>query len=57
MNRLIEIIKPKYIFMGKKDYQQLYLIKRHIEKRKIKTKVFPCKTIRDKFYSIFIKIE
>ena len=26
MNRFIEIIKPKYIFLGKKDYQQLYLI-------------------------------
>ena len=36
VNRFIEIIKPRYIFLGKKDYQQLYLIKKHIEKRKIK---------------------
>ena len=46
INRFLEIIKPKYIFLGKKDYQQLYLIKRHIEKRKIKSKIIECKTIR-----------
>ncbi len=47
VNRFIEIIKPKYIFLGKKDYQQLYLIKKHIERRKIKTKIIECKTIRE----------
>ena len=47
LNRFIEIIKPKYIFLGKKDYQQLYLIKKHIEKRKIKSKIIECKTIRE----------
>ena len=47
VNRFIEIIKPKYIYLGKKDYQQLYLIKKHIEKRKIKSKIIECKTIRE----------
>ena len=47
VNRFLEIIKPKYIFLGKKDYQQLYLIKKHIEKRKIKSKIIECKTIRE----------
>ena len=47
VNRFIEIIKPKYIFLGKKDYQQLYLIKEHIKKRKIKSKIIECKTIRE----------
>merc|ERR1711991_1148074 len=47
VNRFIEIIKPRYIFLGKKDYQQLYLIKKHIEKRKIKSKVIECRTIRE----------
>ncbi len=47
VNRFIEIINPKYIFFGKKDYQQLYLVKKHIEKRKIISKVIECKTIRD----------
>ena len=48
VNRFFEIIKPKYIFMGKKDYQQLYLIKKHIKKMKIKTRMIECKTIREK---------
>ena len=47
VNRFIEIIKPRYIFLGKKDYQQLYLIKKHIKKRKIKSKIVECKTIRE----------
>ena len=33
--------------MGKKDFQQLFLVKNFIEK-KHKTKVIGCKTIRDK---------
>ena len=48
VNRFLEIIKPKYIFLGLKDFQQLYLIKKHIFKRKINTKVIECKTIRGK---------
>ena len=48
VNRFLEIVKPKYIFMGEKDYQQLYLVKKHILKRKIKSKLIPCKTIREK---------
>ena len=48
VNRLLEIIKPQRILLGKKDFQQLYLIKKHIKKNKINTKVIPCKTIRDK---------
>ena len=47
VNRFIEIIKPKYIFLGKKDYQQIYLIKKHIEKRKIKSRIIECRTIRE----------
>ena len=47
VNRFLEIIKPRYIFLGKKDYQQLYLIRKHIEKRKIKSKIIECKTIRE----------
>tara|TARA_B110000438_G_scaffold302991_1_gene362614 strand:- start:1000 stop:1818 length:819 start_codon:yes stop_codon:yes gene_type:complete len=47
VNRFLEIIKPKYIFLGKKDFQQLYLIHKHIIKNKISTKIIPCKTIRE----------
>ena len=28
MGRLTSLIKPKKIFMGKKDYQQLFLVKK-----------------------------
>tara|TARA_B100000214_G_scaffold360983_1_gene323911 strand:- start:46 stop:855 length:810 start_codon:yes stop_codon:yes gene_type:complete len=48
VNRLIEIIKPKKILLGKKDFQQLVLIEKHLKKNNINTKVIPCKTIRDK---------
>jgi len=47
MNRLTKIINPAKIFMGEKDYQQLYLVKNFLEK-KYKTKIISCKTIRDK---------
>ena len=48
VNRLLEIIKPQKILLGEKDFQQLFLIKKHIEKNRINTKVISCKTIRDK---------
>ena len=47
MNRLTKIVKPNKIFMGEKDFQQLYLVKNYLEK-KYNTKVISCKTIRDK---------
>ncbi len=48
VNRFLEIINPKYIFLGIKDFQQLYLINKHILKRKINTRIIECKTIREK---------
>ena len=47
MDRLTNLINPKKIFMGEKDFQQLYLVKRFIEKR-YKSRIIPCKTIRNK---------
>ena len=47
MDRLTSLIKPKKIFMGEKDYQQLHLVKNFIEK-KYSSKIISCKTIRDK---------
>ncbi len=47
MNKLTKIINPQKIFMGEKDYQQLYLVKKQLESI-YKTKVIPCKTIRDR---------
>jgi len=49
MDRLTKSIKPKKIFMGEKDFQQFYLVKKFIEK-KYNCKVIGCKTIREKNY-------
>ena len=46
MDRLIKLINPKKIFMGEKDFQQLYLIKKYFNKN-CKSKIITCKTIRD----------
>ena len=46
MDRLTRMIKPKKIFMGEKDFQQLYLIKNYFKKRN-KSKIISCKIIRD----------
>jgi len=46
MDRFTNLIKPQKIFMGEKDFQQLYLVKRYIEK-KYPTKVITCKTVRN----------
>ena len=46
MNRLTKKILPKYIFMGEKDFQQLFLVKKILEKN-YKVKIISCKTIRN----------
>ena len=46
MDKLTKIVNPNKIFMGEKDFQQLYLVKKLLE-RKYKTKIISCKTIRD----------
>ena len=46
MNRLTDLIRPKKIFMGEKDYQQYYLVRKFL-KKKFKTKIILCKTIRN----------
>ena len=47
MDRLTNIVKPTKIFMGNKDFQQLFLVKKFL-KKKYTTSVVGCKTIRDK---------
>ena len=46
INQFLLRFRPKYIFFGEKDYQQLFLIKKFI-KYKFKTKVLACPNIRD----------
>ena len=45
MDRLTTKIKPGKIFMGDKDFQQVYLVKKYI-KKKFNSKIISCKTIR-----------
>ena len=47
INQFLKKITPRYIFLGEKDYQQLFLIKNFINKN-FKVRVFACKTVRDK---------
>jgi pantoate--beta-alanine ligase len=47
MDRLTNLIKPWKIYMGEKDMQQLHLVKNYI-KKKYKSKIISCQTIRDK---------
>ena len=47
MNRLMNIIKAKKIFMGEKDFQQIFLIKKYLSK-KYKVKIVSCPTIRNR---------
>ena len=48
IDRFIKIIKPKNIYFGEKDMQQLKIIEHFIKKNHTGTKVVACKTIREK---------
>ena len=48
MSQLLSIVNCTKVFMGKKDYQQLILIKELIKLNKLKTKLVECKTVRIK---------
>jgi len=46
MDRLLNLIKPKFLYLGEKDFQQQYLINKYLHK-KYKFKLIICKTIRN----------
>tara|TARA_B100000886_G_scaffold852_1_gene622 strand:+ start:930 stop:1742 length:813 start_codon:yes stop_codon:yes gene_type:complete len=46
MDRLTKIVSPNKIYMGEKDFQQLHLVKKYIQKR-YKSKIISCKTVRN----------
>jgi len=48
IDRFINLIKPRMIFLGEKDMQQLKIVENYIKRKKIKVKVVGCKTIREK---------
>jgi len=45
MDRLLKLIKPKFLYLGEKDFQQQHLINKYLQK-KYKFKLIICKTIR-----------
>jgi len=48
IDRFIKIIRPKRIYFGEKDMQQLKIIEHFVKTKNYKTKVVGCKTIREK---------
>ena len=47
VDRLFKLIKPSYAIFGKKDYQQLYLIKKFVFDSKLPIKIIGAPTIRN----------
>ena len=48
IDRFIKIIRPKKIYFGEKDMQQLKIIEHFVKTKHYKIKVVGCKTIREK---------
>ena len=48
VKRLLNHVKTNYLFLGKKDYQQLIIIKEYLKSINSKIIVVPCDTIRAK---------
>ena len=46
IDRFLNLINPKYMFLGQKDFQQQFLIKEYV-KNKFKIKIKSCQTVRD----------
>jgi pantoate--beta-alanine ligase len=47
VKRLLEIIKPHFAYFGEKDFQQLQIIKKLVNKNNIPVKIIGCKIHRD----------
>jgi pantoate--beta-alanine ligase len=45
--KLINLIKPNYLYLGEKDYQQLFILEKVIEELNYTTQIKRCETIRD----------
>jgi len=47
VNKLLNIVKPTFVYFGKKDAQQLYLVKNMVEEFFLDVSVVACETIRE----------
>lgn len=48
VEKLLRIVKPDKLYMGQKDYQQQLIVRSLINKRKLKTSLVMCETLREK---------
>jgi pantoate--beta-alanine ligase len=48
VKRLFEIVQPNNAFFGEKDFQQLQIIKKMVEKNKLPVKIKGCEILREK---------
>ncbi len=48
VKKLFEIIKPNKAYFGEKDYQQLQIIKKMVEKNHLSVHIIPCEIYREK---------
>ncbi|MCX7544036.1 pantoate--beta-alanine ligase [Marinicella gelatinilytica] len=46
--KLLQLVRPEYVYFGEKDYQQLQLIKAMVKDFFMPTQVIACPTVRDK---------
>lgn len=48
VKRLFEIVQPNYAYFGEKDFQQLQIVKKLVEKEKIPVTIIGCPIFREK---------
>jgi len=47
VNRLFQVINPKYAIFGEKDFQQLFIVKRWVAENQIPVEIIAAPTVRD----------
>lgn len=47
VKRLFEIVRPQYAYFGEKDFQQLQIVKKLVEKEQLPVNIVPCPIFRE----------
>jgi pantoate--beta-alanine ligase len=47
VKRLFEIVRPQYAYFGEKDFQQLQIVKKLVEKYQLPVTIIPCPIFRE----------